>query len=80
MARAAEIFPGVAVQVEVEVDLDGRRFPELDEFYGPEEQLIEAAQRDTKFPWSGIAPKDYAIREIVGIERAAGKLPHQRLP
>lgn len=76
-ATSAELFPGVPV--EVEVDLDGRRFPELDEFDGPEEQLVEAAQRDTKLPWTGIAPRDYAAREIVDVERAAGRLPHQRL-
>lgn len=76
-AKAAELFPDVPVQVEV--DLGDHTFPELDDLYGPGERLVEVARQETRLPWSGLAPKDYPAGGFVDVERAAGRLPHQRV-
>lgn len=79
VAQAGERFPGI--DVEVEVDLDERRFPEFSDYDTPEDELIEAARLVTPLPWSGIAPKDYPLDRaaLVDVERNANRLPHQRL-
>ncbi len=52
---------------------------ELDDAVGPAEVLIDAARHMTRLPWSGLRPVDYPLGGIVDLERAAGRLPHQRL-
>jgi hypothetical protein len=80
LAEAARIYPGVPV--EVTVDLDERTWRGDSLYWGavPEERLIDAAVNETPLPWSGIAPKDYPSGQPVAeAERTAGRLPHLRL-
>lgn len=79
-ALAAELFPGVVVEVEVRFDIRAG-FGDVDEFWGPEETLVDALQRRTPLPWSGLTPGQYPFEPtgIVALEREAGRLPHQRL-
>ena len=78
-ARAAELLPGL--DVEFRVDLDVRTPQGLDEFYGPEDELLELVQESTPLPWSGLTPRDYPsdAAALVALERDAQRLPHQRL-
>lgn len=78
---AGRMYPGIPVEVTVDVDERGWRDDSL--YWGavPEERLIDAAVEATPLPWSGMAPRDYpSIAAIAGTERAAGRLPHLRLP
>lgn len=82
---AAEKYPDLAVEVEVRSgfpqDRDG-----LDDDGSPEAYLLEVAIGTTPLPWSQVAPNDYIAqgsgcdpwRALRDIERAAGRLPHQR--
>lgn len=78
---AAELYPGVAVEVEVRLDVRAG-FEDADESWGPEEALFEVLQRRTPLPWSGLTPGQYPCDRagIVALEREAGRLPHQRIP
>lgn len=80
-ARVNEFFPGV--DVEISVDLDHRMGgdPSYDEWDGLEEPFLDAIRMGTPLPWSGLAPKDYPLNpaDVVEVERSAGRLPHQRV-
>lgn len=78
---AAERYPDLAIEVKV---LDG--YPDLDglDDNSPEAELLETAIGTTPLPWSQIAPIEYlqagaTSRAIGDTERAAGRLPHQRI-
>lgn len=81
IAKAAELFPGRDIVVEIQLNVRRDLGGEGDDWYGPEDQIVEAIREETALPWSGIAPKDYAAspRSMVDIERDAGRLPHQRV-
>ncbi len=74
---AAELYPDV--DVEVLVNVDG--WPPAAAYYDtPADRLIDLARELTPLPWTGVAPIEYPPgAPIVDTERAAGRLPHQRL-
>jgi hypothetical protein len=55
IARAAELFPGLEVAIELQEGIQDR----WDEWTGPEDRIVDATRWATPLPWSGIAPKDY---------------------
>jgi hypothetical protein len=80
LANAVRVFPGITVEITIDIDERTRR--DDSPYWGaaPEEALIDAAVSTTPLPWSGIAPKDYPLGQSVeDTERAAGRLPHLRL-
>lgn len=79
LAEAASRYPGVPV--EVTLDIDERTWRGDSPYWGatPEEALIDAAVSMTALPWSGIALRDYPPGSVADVERAAGRLPHLRL-
>jgi hypothetical protein len=81
LAEAGRMYPGIPVQISV--DIDERTWRDDSPYWGatPEEALIDGAVGTTPLPWSGMAPTDYpSVESIAGTERAAGRLPHLRLP
>lgn len=81
VARAEEFFPGVGVEITVDLDHRMGGDPSYDEWDGIEEPFLDAIRLVTPLPWSGLAPKDYPLNpaDVVEVERAAGRLPHQRV-
>ncbi len=79
LSTAAELFPGVPVAIRVDLHETDLTVDKLDDTVGPAEVLIDAARHTTRLPWSGLRPADYPLGRIVDLERAAGRLPHQRL-
>jgi hypothetical protein len=78
-----EPIPGL--RVPVEFDIDPRPWQpyllEQEPVSGQLTRLYEAGWVNTPLPGSGMAPKDYpSCLEIARVERAAGRLPHLRLP
>lgn len=80
-ARVNEFFPGVDVEISVDLDHRAASDPSYDDWDGIEEPFLEAIRVGTPLPWSGLAPKDYPLNpaDIVEVERSAGRLPHQRV-
>lgn len=75
---AAELYPELAVPVEVEIILDWQPV----ELAGGELEsaLVEQGRLRTPLPGSGIAPRDYPLEaDIVQVETAAGRDPLTRL-
>jgi hypothetical protein len=78
LAEAGRMYPGIAV--EVAVDIDERTWRDDSLYWAPEDALIGAAVDQTQLPWTGIAPRDYPPgQSVADVERAAGRLPHLRL-
>lgn len=76
--EAAGRYPHLAVVVDV--DLDRWADDEPDEHETPEAQLLQHAIDHTALPGSGLTPRDYPPGPIGDHERAAGRLPHTRMP
>ena len=77
-AEAARHFSGTPI--EVTIDLTDDASDESTEWDSPEARLLDYARQATPLPGSNLAPKDYPPdRSIRDVERAAGRLPHQRL-
>lgn len=79
LAEAARMYPGIPV--EITIDIEERTWRGDSPYWGetPEERLIDAAADKTLLPWSGIALRDYPLGSVADTERAAGRLPHLRL-
>lgn len=79
LAEAGQRYPGITV--EVTIDIDERTWRDDSMYWGatPDEVLIDVAVGKTPLPWSGIAPTDYPPGSVADTERAAGRLPHLRL-
>jgi hypothetical protein len=79
--------PVKGLRVPVEFKVDDRIWPPATAVTSGEEplpwgleRLDEAGRWNTPLPGSGIAPKDYPPgADIAQVERAAGRLPHQRI-
>lgn len=79
ISTAAELFPGLLVPIDIRVEVDVPGDDDRWDVFGPESPLIDAARRGTPLPWSGLRPHEYPVGRAVDVERAAGRLPHQRL-
>lgn len=79
--EAVRRFPNVPL--EIRVVSAGEWLTQHAEFDSIEDQLIEHAKEHTPLPGSVLAPVDYPSADSIAIletERAAGRLPHLRLP
>ena len=79
--EAARRFPDVPI--EISVVSAGEWLARHAEYDSIEDQLIEHAKERTPLPGSNLAPVDYPSVDSAAIletERAAGRLPHLRLP
>jgi hypothetical protein len=80
LAEGGRMYPGIAVEITIDIDERTSRDDSLYWGAAPEEALIDAAVSTTPLPWSGIAPRDYPPgQSVADTERAAGRLPHVRL-
>jgi hypothetical protein len=79
-ALEREPIPGLRVPVEVRVQLDDVGPAPEEGFSGFALRLFEAAWLSTPLPGSGLRLVDYPLgAQVGGVERAAGRLPHQRV-